>query len=132
VEALGLLAIGWHRFNLDVRHGQLQTFSFLTLLFFALFSIVSIRERHVFWASRPGWLLAVALAADVCVGMAIASFGLGELRPLPIGQAAFIVGYALVCSLGPNDQLKAALIMRLWTTTRTSAGAVVHEAEGED
>jgi H+-transporting ATPase len=130
VEALGLLAIGWHRFNLDVSHGQLQTFSFLTLLFFALFSIVSIRERRAFWASRPGWLLALALAADACVGVAIAAFGLGELRPLPVGQAALIAGYALVCSLGPNDQLKAALIMRLWTMTGTSPGADVHEAPG--
>jgi len=32
VEALGLLAIGWHRFHLDVSAGQLQTFSFVTLL----------------------------------------------------------------------------------------------------
>jgi len=113
VEALGLLAFGWRRFGLDVNSGQLQAFSFLTLLFFALFSIVSIRERRAFWASRPGGVLALALAADACVGLAIATFGLGELRPLPAGQVAFIVAYALVCSLGPNDLLKAALIGRL-------------------
>jgi magnesium-transporting ATPase (P-type) len=123
VEALGLLAIGWHRFNLDVSSGQLQTFSFLTLLFFALSSIVSIRERRAFWASRPGWMLAVALAADAGVGMAIAAFGLGELQPLPIGQAAFIAAYALLCSLGPNDLVKSALIARLRATAATAPGS---------
>jgi hypothetical protein len=35
----------------------------VSLLFFALFSIVSIRERRAFWTSRPGWLLSAVLAA---------------------------------------------------------------------
>ncbi len=94
VESLGLLAIGWHRFHLDVSSGQLHTFSFVTLLFFALFSIVSIRERRAFWASRPGWLLAVALVADACVGLGIAMLGVGELQLLPLGLTSLIVGYS--------------------------------------
>jgi H+-transporting ATPase len=56
-EALGSLAIGWHLFDLGQESGRLQTFTFLNLLFFALFSIVSIRERRAFWASRPSWVL---------------------------------------------------------------------------
>jgi len=125
VEALALLAIGWHRFHLDVSGGRLQTFSFVTLLFFALFSIVSIRERRAFWTSRPGWLLVSALAGDACVGLAIAMFGVGELQPLPLALTALIVGYALVCSLGPNDVLKSMLITRLWTPTAPASGAGV-------
>jgi magnesium-transporting ATPase (P-type) len=122
-EALGLLAFGWHRFHLDVSSGQLQTFSFVTLLFFALFSIVSIRERRAFWASRPGWVLTAALAGDACVGLAIATFGVGELQPLALGPTTLIVGYALVCSLGPNDVLKSMLITRLWTPTAAAVAA---------
>jgi magnesium-transporting ATPase (P-type) len=49
VEALGLLAIGWHGFDLGHHDGQLRTFAFQTLLFFALFSLLSIRERRAFW-----------------------------------------------------------------------------------
>jgi H+-transporting ATPase len=113
VEALGLLAIGWHRLNLDVSAGQLQTFSFVTLLFFALFSIVSIRERRAFWTSRPGWLLASALAGDACVGLATAMFGVGELQSLALGPTTLIVAYALVSSLGPNDVIKSTLIADL-------------------
>lgn len=42
VEALGLLVLGWHRFDLGHNDGPLQTFTFEILLFFALFSILSI------------------------------------------------------------------------------------------
>lgn len=111
-ESLALLAIGWHWFHLGTDDGRLPTFAFLTLLFFALFSIVSIRERRAFWSSRPGGLLTFALVADACVGMLIGVLGVGALQPLTLSQTVFIVGYALVCSLGINDGIKAVLIVR--------------------
>jgi plasma-membrane proton-efflux P-type ATPase len=123
-EALGLLAIGWYLFSLGQGGGQLQTFTFLTLLFFALFSIVSIRERRAFWASRPSWVLSVALAADACVGVAIGGLGVAELRPLPPAQMAIIISYALVCSLLVNDPVKSILIARHRDTPLMGAGEV--------
>jgi hypothetical protein len=53
VEALGLLAVGWRWFDLGADAGRLQTFTFETLLFFALFSMISVRERRAFWSSMP-------------------------------------------------------------------------------
>jgi H+-transporting ATPase len=116
-EALGLLAIGWRLFDLGDDEGRLPTFAFLTLLFFALFSIVSIRERRAFWRSRPSWVLATALTADALVGIAIGVFGVAELQPLPLEQLSFIIGCAVIASLLANDFLKTALIARLWSTT---------------
>jgi P-type E1-E2 ATPase len=112
VEALALLAIGWDRFGLGEDAGRRHTFAFLTLLFFALFSIVSIRERRAFWASRPSWPLAAALAADAGLGVAVGSFGLGELAPLPPVQTAVVIGFAFLCSLLVNDRVKLALLAR--------------------
>ena len=106
VEALGLLAIGWRQFDLGSRPGQLQTFTFQTLLFFALFSIVSIRERRAFWASRPSTILAAALLADALLGILIGAFGLVELKPLPLTHTILIIGFALVSCLGINDAIK--------------------------
>jgi plasma-membrane proton-efflux P-type ATPase len=111
-EALGLLALGWYRFGLADDHGRLQTFTFQTLLFFALFSIVSIRERRAFWASRPSGVLAAALVIDACVGIVIGVYGLADLRPLPLADTATILGFALVCSLGVNDFVKSAVLAR--------------------
>ena len=112
VESLGLLAITWHRFDLGNHPGSLQTFTFEILLFFALFSIVSIRERRAFWTSRPSMTLALALFLDACAGFLIGAYGLAEMRPLPLGQIASIVGYALVFSLGVNDLIKSAWLTR--------------------
>lgn len=113
-EALVLLAFGLR--HLGLSGGRLHTFAFQTLLFFALFSIISIRERRAFWASRPGALLSAALAADACAGVAVGSLGLAGLRPLPPAAAALTLGYALVCSLAVNDAVKAALVAKYWTT----------------
>ncbi|MGN6544023.1 MAG: cation transporting ATPase C-terminal domain-containing protein, partial [Aureliella sp.] len=110
LEALGLLAIGWYQFDLAKNDGQLHTFTFLTLLYFALFSILSIRERRGFWASRPSRTLAIALLVDGCVGALLGSYGLGELRPLVAEQIAFIIAYALVASLIINDIVKRILL----------------------
>ena len=50
VESLILLWIGWSHFGLATNNNALFTFSFLTLLYFAAFSIISARERR--WCKR--------------------------------------------------------------------------------
>ncbi len=111
-QALALLAFAWHGFGLAHDEGRLQTFTFQTLLFFALFSILSVRERRAFWASRPSATLAAALLADGMIGIFIGAHGLGELRPLPAGQTAVLVLYALLCALVINDFIKRAWMAR--------------------
>jgi hypothetical protein len=113
VEALALLAFGWDRFGLGANEGVRQTFTFQILLFFALFSIISIRERRGFLASRPSRPLALALAADACVGVAIGLVGLGELKSLPPTQTALVILYALAFALIVNDRIKLFLLARL-------------------
>lgn len=105
-EALALLAYGWHRLGLAGNQARLQTFTFQTLLFFAICSIISIRERRFFWASRPSFVLSLALAADMVVGLLIGQFGLAELGRLPLADTGLIVGVAIVSVLGLNDWIK--------------------------
>src|SRR5208283_4640618 len=52
-ETLLLLWIAWSHFSLATNNHSLYTFCFLVLLYFAVFSIVSVRERHWFWATLP-------------------------------------------------------------------------------
>ena len=112
IEALALLAFGWHRFDLAHNDGRLQTFAFQTLLFFAIFSILSVRERRPFWASMPSAVLSIALCADAATGLLVGWHGLAELKPLPAGETAIIIGYACAFSLVVNDFIKAALMAR--------------------
>ena len=109
-ESLFLLWIGWERFGLDGDNNALYTFSFLTLLYFAAFSIVSARERRRFWNTMPSKTLAAALLADVLIGTGLTFVGLPGLAPLPGWEILAIFIYAMLACLVVNDALKVALI----------------------
>jgi plasma-membrane proton-efflux P-type ATPase len=119
-EALLFLYFCWSRFDLapiaDLKDKPLHTFSFLILLYFAVFSVASARERRWFWATMPSRSLMAALGADALVGTVLALVGLPGLAPLPWWQMLAIFGYALVSCLIVNDALKVAMIQRLVPT----------------
>jgi hypothetical protein len=86
--------------------------SFELLVFFSIFSVLSIREHRAFWRSAPSLTLTLALGLGL---IAIASLSLGMLgglgvQPLSVAHLAFIVGAALVSCLGINDALKTSLL----------------------
>jgi magnesium-transporting ATPase (P-type) len=109
-EALLLLWIGWSRFGLATNNNALYTFSFLLLLYFAVFSVVSARERHWFWATMPSTTLMAALVADALTGTVLTFVGLPDLMPLPWWQTFAVFVYAMVACLGVNDAVKVAMI----------------------
>jgi H+-transporting ATPase len=109
-EALFLLWIGWSRFGLATNNNALYTFSYLTLLYFAAFSIVSARERRWFWATMPSKTLLAAVMADALTGTVLTLVGLPGLMPLPWWQTLTVFGYAMVSCLAVNDALKVAMI----------------------
>jgi magnesium-transporting ATPase (P-type) len=113
MESLLLLWVGWSYFGLATNDNALYTFSFLTLLYFAAFSILSARERRRFWATMPSKALIAALAADVLVGTALTIVGLPGLLPLPWWQMIAIFSHAMVSCLVVNDAVKVAMIKRL-------------------
>ena len=110
VEALGFLLLGWREFGLAENAQALCTFSFLTMLYFAAFSIVSARERRRFLASMPSKTLAAALIAEVLIGTALPFAGLQDFAPLPASQVVAIFVYAMLACLVINDTIKVALL----------------------
>jgi H+-transporting ATPase len=109
-ETLLLLWIGWSSFDLATSDDALYTFSFLTLLYFAVFSIVSARERRWFGATMPSQTLVAALVADALAGTGLTLVGLPGLMPLPGWQMLAIFVYAMVACLVVNDAVKVAMI----------------------
>lgn len=67
-ESLFILWIGLSRWGLSTNENALYTFSFLTLLYFAAFSIVSARERHWFWKTLPSRTVLSAILAEIFFG----------------------------------------------------------------
>jgi plasma-membrane proton-efflux P-type ATPase len=109
-EALLLEWIGWSRFGLATNDHALYTFSFLTLLYMAEFSIVSVRERRWFWATIPSKTLVAATMADALMGTILTFIGLPGLTPLPWWQTLSVFVYAMVACLCVNDAIKVAMI----------------------
>jgi plasma-membrane proton-efflux P-type ATPase len=109
-ETLFFLWIAWSHFGLATNSNALYTFSFLILLYFALFSIVSVRERRWFWATRPSKIFLSTLAAEAIAGTVLTFVGLPGIVPLPWWQMLAIFVYALVACLALNDAVKVAMI----------------------
>ncbi len=109
-ETLFLLWIGWSKFGLATSNDALYTFSFLMLLYFAVFSVVSARERSWFWASLPSKTFMSALAADAIAGTVLTFVGLKGLMPLPWWQTLAVFVYAMASCLVLNDAVKVAMI----------------------
>jgi magnesium-transporting ATPase (P-type) len=123
-EALFFLFVAWSKFGLAAHDDRaLYTFSFQTLLYFAVFSIVSARERRWFWATMPSKTLIAALTLDALIGTGLTFVGLPDLAPLPGWQSLAILGYAMVACLVVNDGIKVAMIK--WCVP--SAAAAVRE-----
>ena len=110
LEALFLLWFCWSRWGLATSDNALYTFSFLTLLYMAVFSIVSARERRWFWTTMPGKTLIAALMAEALIGTVLTFVGLPGLMPLPWWQTLAIFVYAVVACLVVNDAVKVAMI----------------------
>ncbi|MGA8787211.1 MAG: cation transporting ATPase C-terminal domain-containing protein [Polaromonas sp.] len=108
-EALALLWFAWLPFGLAGHDEALHTFSFLLLLYLAVFSIISARERRWFWTTMPSATLIAALSADVLVGTALTYVGLPSLAPLPWWQTLVLLAYAMVSCLVVNDAVKVTL-----------------------
>lgn len=109
-ETLLLLWIGWSNYGLATDANALHTFSFLLLLYFGVFSVVSARERRWFWSSAPSKVFLVALTADAVVGTALTFVGLPGLVALAWWKTLGIFAYALVSCLLVNDAVKVAMI----------------------
>ena len=109
-ETLLLLWIGWSHFGLGTNNDALYTFSFLMLLYFAVFSVASARERSWFWATMPSKTFLAALVTDAIAGTVLTFVGLPGLKPLLWWQTLAIFVYAMVCCLVLNDAVKVAMI----------------------
>jgi len=113
VESLGLLYLGFHWFHLGGDDQALSTFSYITLLYFALFSIFTVRVRRHFWESMPSKTLLIAIGLDLVISTVLALVGIPGLVALPAGVVAFVMVYSFIFSLVVNDFAKRLAVTRL-------------------
>ena len=111
-ESLILLALCWKFSTLGFAEAALPAFSFELLLFFGLFSLLSIRESGPFYASRPSVFLGWVLFVDAFAGVCVSRVGVGGLSPLPVSLLLVIAVWSAACTFLVNDPVKVLLIQR--------------------
>ncbi|MGQ9768280.1 MAG: plasma-membrane proton-efflux P-type ATPase [Anaerolineae bacterium] len=98
----GIFLAGRNLLHLPV--AELQTLSFVTLVFTAQGMVYLVRERHHFWASRPSrWLLLASTLAIVAVSL-LATFGI-LMQAIPLWLTLATLALIAVALLG-LDYLK--------------------------
>lgn len=112
-ELFGLLFAGINLLHISPGNPSFQTFGFSSVFYFAVFTILTVRERRHFWNSRPSGYMATALFVDTIAIALISTLGLPGLAPLGVGDLAFILVYAAVMFFGVNDFAKYLLMERL-------------------
>jgi H+-transporting ATPase len=89
---------------------ELQTLSFITLVFTGQGMVYLVRERNHIWASRPSRWMMLATSADLVVVILLASFGiLMQAIPLWLTLAALLATVLLLLVL---DSFKVRLFRR--------------------
>ena len=105
---IGILAIAWFRYHLSI--GQMQTLTFVMLVFAGQAVVYVLRERGHFWCSRPTRTMLFCTLADIAVvtGFALAGVLMQKLPPaviLALSGATVVFAFAL-------DQIKTQLLAR--------------------
>ena len=108
-ESLLVMYIGMGPFGMGNNIDRLRTFIFTWLTLSGYFTVISIRERRHFWASRPSKWLALALSLNTVLVYFLVTTGLPGLTPITTLEVLFILGYGFVTCLLINDLVKVPL-----------------------
>ena len=92
---------------------RLQTFIFVWLVLSNYLTVLSVRERGHFWASRPSEPLILAVVIGALIALLLSTYGLLGLAPVPPWAFGLVLLYAVAMVLLVNDAIKVAMA-RSW------------------
>ena len=106
---LGVLASGWYLLHFSP--DEMQTLTFVMLVFANQGLLYVLRERNHFWCSRPAGILVAASLSDIAVVGGLAAGGI-LMSPLPLATLAMLLVATLAFVIG-IDWIKLAVFARL-------------------
>jgi len=105
---IGVLAAGWFLLGLTI--GQMQTLTFVMLVFAAQAVVYVLRERGRMWRSRPVMLMMIFSLVDITIVSALASGGI-LMRSLPISVIVMLMIATAAFAIA-LDQVKVMVLAR--------------------
>jgi len=113
VESLIILFIGLKKFGLENDFNSLQTYSFAILFYFGIFTLFVVRDRRHFWNSVPSRSLLIIVVLDFIFVTIMVSFGIPQLKPIPLTYTAVVILLSLIFSFVVNDNIKYLLLKKM-------------------
>jgi len=109
VYLLTIMSLCWYTMGLSPE--QMQTLTFVMLVYAGQGNVYVLREHGRLWSSRPAPIMVFASACDVTLVGCLAAFGV-LMSPLPILIIGLLVAATLVFTLA-MDTIKLAVFARL-------------------
>ncbi len=109
VESLVLLYAGLRTVGAG---DALRTLVFVWLATCANLTVISVRERGAFLASRPSPALLLSVVAGLAIASLISVLGLLGMAATAPSAVLAVLAFGALCCLGINDRLKVALWAR--------------------
>jgi H+-transporting ATPase len=113
IESLFFTYIGVKYFALLNNVNQLHTFGFELLMLSGMLTIFVVRERGHFWNSRPSNTLLISIIADIALAVAISTFGIPGITPIPLIDSLTLLALSVIFMLFVNDFVKIAVIKKI-------------------
>jgi H+-transporting ATPase len=113
LESLFLTYIGVNYFGLLNSVNKLHTFAFELLMLSGMLTILVVREREHFWNSRPSNTLLASIVADITLAIAISTFGIPGITPIPLIDSLTLLALSVLFMLGVNDFIKMAVLKKV-------------------
>ncbi|MGC9211753.1 MAG: plasma-membrane proton-efflux P-type ATPase [Nitrososphaeria archaeon] len=113
LESLFLTYIGVNYLGLLNSVNKLHTFAFELLMLSGMLTILVVRERKHFWNSRPSNTLLASIVADITLAIAISTFGIPGITPIPLIDSLTLLALSVLFMLGVNDFIKMAVLKKV-------------------
>jgi H+-transporting ATPase len=104
-----MLGVAWY--GLRLSPGEMQTLTYVMLVFAGQGNVYVLREHGRLWSSRPAPIMLVASLCDVLLVASLAAGGV-LMNPLPIKLIAMLAATTIVFTLA-MDSIKLAVYARL-------------------
>ncbi|MGC9145215.1 MAG: plasma-membrane proton-efflux P-type ATPase [Nitrososphaeria archaeon] len=113
LESLFITYIGVNYLGLLNSVNKLHTFAFELLMLSGMLTILVVRERKHFWNSRPSNTLLASIVADITLAIAISTFGIPGITPIPLIDSLTLLALSVLFMLGVNDFIKMAVLKKV-------------------
>lgn len=106
LESLAILYVGLEYLGIKGDYNLIRTYSFSILFYFGMFTVFIVRERGHFWDSMPSKSLIYIVLADIILVTALVTFGIPNVKPLPITVTLCVIVLSSIFSFVINDFVK--------------------------